>query len=452
MRFYLGKVVLPRLLRGHRMADLTIATILLLGLFIILMIIRVPITFSLIFSSIATALYLKIPLMAVVQQMVQGVRSFSLLAIPFFIIAGEMMGQGGISRRLIQFSNLLVGRIRGGLAQVNCLASMFFGGISGSAVADVSSIGTILIPMMKEKGYDDDFSVGITVTSACQGVIIPPSHNMIIYSLAAGGVSVGRLFLGGFIPGVLLGLGLMIVSYIFAIKRNYPKERKYTLKEALQISKDAILGLLTAIIIIGGVISGIFTATESAAIAVVYAFIITFFVYREIPLKVFPRILYNSLKTLAMVMALIAAASAFGWLMAYLRIPAKATEALLSITHNKVLLLLLINVLLLLLGMIMDMAPLILITTPILYPVVVTSLGISPVHFGIMLILNLAIGLTTPPVGSALFVGCAIGKIRIEQVAKTMLPMWLVMFTVLMLITFVPEITMWIPDMIMPQK
>lgn len=434
------------------MADLTIATILLLGLFIILMIIRVPITFSLIFSSIATALYLKIPLMAVVQQMVQGVRSFSLLAIPFFIIAGEMMGQGGISRRLIQFSNLLVGRIRGGLAQVNCLASMFFGGISGSAVADVSSIGTILIPMMKEKGYDDDFSVGITVTSACQGVIIPPSHNMIIYSLAAGGVSVGRLFLGGFIPGVLLGLGLMIVSYIFAIKRNYPKERKYTLKEALQISKDAILGLLTAIIIIGGVISGIFTATESAAIAVVYAFIITFFVYREIPLKVFPRILYNSLKTLAMVMALIAAASAFGWLMAYLRIPAKATEALLSITHNKVLLLLLINVLLLLLGMIMDMAPLILITTPILYPVVVTSLGISPVHFGIMLILNLAIGLTTPPVGSALFVGCAIGKIRIEQVAKTMLPMWLVMFTVLMLITFVPEITMWIPDMIMPQK
>jgi len=329
---------------------------------------------------------------------------------------------------------------------------MFFGGISGSAVADVSSIGTILIPMMKEKGYDDDFSVGITVTSACQGVIIPPSHNMIIYSLAAGGVSVGRLFLGGFIPGVLLGVGLMIVSYIFAIKRNYPKERKYTINEALQITKDAILGLFTAIIIIGGVISGVFTATESAAISVVYAFIITFFVYREIPLKAFPRILYNSLKTLAMVMALIAAASAFGWLMAYLRIPAKATEALLMVTHNKILLLLLINLLLLLLGMIMDMAPLILITTPILYPVVVTALGMSPIHFGIMLILNLAIGLTTPPVGSALFVGCAVGRIRIEQVVKTMLPMWLVMFGVLMLITFVPEITLWIPDMLMPQK
>ncbi len=434
------------------MPDQTIATVILLGVFIVLLLIRVPITFTLIFSSIVTALYLKIPLMAVVQQMVQGVRSFSLLAIPFFIIAGEMMGQGGISRRLILFSNLLIGRVQGGLAQVNCLASMFFGGISGSAVADVSSIGTILIPMMKEKGYDDDFSVGITVTSACQGVIIPPSHNMILFSLAAGGVSVGRLFLGGFIPGVMLGIGLMVVSYIFAVKRNYPKERRYTLKEAVKITKDAILGLFTAVIIIGGVISGIFTATESAAIAVIYAFIITFFVYREIPLRAMQNILYSSLKTLAMVMALIAAASAFGWLMAYLKIPAKATEALLSVTTNKVVLLILINVLLLLLGMIMDMAPLILITTPILYPVVVGALGMSPIHFGVMLILNLAIGLCTPPVGSALFVGCAIGRIRIEQVIKTMLPMYAVMVVVLLLITFVPEITLAVPDLLMPQK
>ncbi len=434
------------------MADQSAATALLLGSFGILLLLQVPITFTLAISAVVTAAYLGLPLMVVVQQMVQGVRSFSLLAIPFFIIAGEMMGQGGISRRLILFSNLLVGRIRGGLAQVNCLASMFFGGISGSAVADVSSIGTILIPMMKEKGYDDDFSVGITVTSACQGVIIPPSHNMIIYSLAAGGVSVGRLFLGGFIPGVMLGVGLMIVSYVFAIKRGYPKEKRYTLKEALQISKDAILGLFTAVIIMGGVISGVFTATESAAVAVVYAFIITFFVYREIPLARFKGILYGALKTLAMVMALIAAASAFGYLMAYLKIPALATEALLSITHNKTLLLLLVNLLLLLLGMIMDMAPLILITTPILYPVFVGALGMSPVHFGIMLILNLAIGLTTPPVGSALFVGCAVGKIRIEQVVKTMLPMWAVMVAVLMLITFVPEITLFVPNLVMPQK
>jgi tripartite ATP-independent transporter DctM subunit len=432
-------------------ADQGFAIVLLLGSFVVMLLLQIPITFALAVSSVATASYLNIPLMAVVQQMVQGVRSFSLLAIPFFIIAGEMMGQGGISRRLILFSNLLVGRVRGGLAQVNCLASMFFGGISGSAVADVSSIGTILIPMMKEKGYDDDFSVGITVTSACQGVIIPPSHNMIIYSLAAGGVSVGRLFLGGFIPGVMLGLGLMVVSYIFAIKRNYPKERKYSFKEAIVISRDAILGLMTAIIIMGGVITGVFTATESAAIAVVYAFFITFFVYREIPLKAIKGILYNALKTLAMVMALIAAASSFGWLMAFLRIPALATEALLTISHNKTVLLLLINLLLLLLGTIMDMAPLILITTPILYPVVVGALGLSPVHFGIMLILNLAIGLTTPPVGSALFVGCAIGRIKIEKVVGAMLPMWLVMVAVLMLITFVPEITMFVPNLLMPQ-
>ncbi len=434
------------------MIDQNLAILILLGTFGVLLVLRVSITFSLAFASVATALYLKIPLMAVVQQMVQGVRSFSLLAIPFFILAGEIMGQGGISRRLILFSNLLVGRVRGGLAQVNCLASMFFGGISGSAVADVSSIGTMLIPMMKEKGYDDDFSVGITVTSACQGVIIPPSHNMIIYSLAAGGVSVGRLFLGGFVPGIMLGVGLMIISYIFAVKRNYPKEKRYTWKEAFQISKDAILGLFTAIIIIGGVISGVFTATESAAVAVVYAFLVTFFIYREIPLKAIKGILYNTLKTLAMVMALIAAASAFGWLMAYLRIPALATQALLGITRSKILLLLLINALLLILGCIMDMAPLILITTPILYPVVVGELGMSPIHFGIMLILNLAIGLCTPPVGSALFVGCAIGKISIEKAVKTMLPMYAAMVVVLMLVTFVPELTMTIPDMLMPQK
>lgn len=434
------------------MIDQNIAILILLGTFGLLLVLRVSITFSLAFASVATAFYLKIPLMAVVQQMVQGVRSFSLLAIPFFILAGEMMGQGGISRRLILFSNLLVGRVRGGLAQVNCLASMFFGGISGSAVADVSSIGTMLIPMMKEKGYDDDFSVGITVTSACQGVIIPPSHNMIIYSLAAGGVSVGRLFLGGFIPGMLLGLSLMVISYIFAVKRGYPKEKKYSWKEALQISKDAVLGLFTAVIIIGGVISGVFTATESAAVAVIYAFFVTFFVYREIPLKAMRGILYNTLKTLAMVMSLIAAASAFGWLMAYLRIPALATQALLGVTTNKVVLLLLINALLLVLGCIMDMAPLILITTPILYPVVVGALGMSPIHFGVMLILNLAIGLCTPPVGSALFVGCAIGKIPIEKAVKTMLPMYAAMVAVLMLITFVPEITLTVPDLLMPQK
>ena len=432
------------------MSDPAVATTLLLGGFILLMILRVPITYSLASVSLVTAIYLKIPLMAIVQQMVQGVRSFSLLAIPFFILAGEMMSQGGIARKLIELANVFVGRIQGGLAMVNCMDSMFFGGISGSAVADVASTGTIIIPMMKMKGYDEDFAVALTVASSTQGVIIPPSHNMIIYSLAAGGVSVGRLFLAGYIPGISLGLSMMIISFIIAKKRNYPKEPKVSFKEALKISKDAFLGLMTAVIIMGGVISGIFTATESAAIAVVYAFFITFFVYKEIPLKAMKGILYNSLKTLSMVMALIAAASAFGWLMAYLRIPAKATELILSVTTNKYLLLLLINVLLLFLGMIMDMAPLILIVTPILYPIVVTTLGLSPVHFGIIMLINLAIGLCTPPVGSALFVGCAVGKISIEKVTKALMPYYITMIIVLLLVTYIPAITMFLPNLIMP--
>jgi len=432
------------------MMDTTIATTILLGGFLLLLILRVPITFSLATASIATALYLKIPLMAIVQQMVQGVKSFSLLAIPFFIIAGEMMGRGGIAEKIINLANVLVGRIRGGLGMVNVVDSMFFGGISGSAVADVASTGTIIIPLMNKKGYDNDFSVAITVTSATQGIIIPPSHNMIIYSVAAGGVSVGRLFLGGYLPGILLGVSLGVIVYIISVKRNYPKERKYTLKEAVKILIDSFLGLLTAIIIMGGVISGIFTATESAAVAAVYAFIITFFVYRQIPLREFKGILYSTLKTLTMVMTLIASASAFSWLMAYLRIPAQATELLLSITDNKVLLLMFINVLLLFLGMIMDMAPLILIVTPILYPVVVGKLGMSPIHFGIMLMINLAIGLCTPPVGSALFVGCAIGKISIEKATKAMIPFYIAMIVVLFLVTYIPEITMFLPNLIMP--
>lgn len=430
--------------------DTTIATTILLGGFILLLLLRIPITFSLAAASIATAIYLNIPLMSIVQQMVQGVKSFSLLAIPFFIIAGEMMGRGGIAEKIINLANVLVGRIRGGLGMVNVVDSMFFGGISGSSVADVASTGTIIIPLMKKKGYDDDFSVAITVTSSTQGIIIPPSHNMIIYSVAAGGVSVGRLFLAGYLPGILLGISLGVIVYIISVKRNYPKERKYSFKEGVKIFLDSFLGLLTALIIIGGVISGIFTATESAAVAAVYAFIITFFVYRQIPLKEFRGILYSTLKTLTMVMTLIASASAFSWLMAYLRIPAMATEFLLSITDNKILLLMLINVLLLFLGMIMDMAPLILIVTPILYPVVVDKLGMSPIHFGIMLMLNLAIGLCTPPVGSALFVGSAIGKISIEKATKAMIPFYIAMIVVLFLVTYIPQITMFLPNLIMP--
>ncbi|MDF2952207.1 MAG: dicarboxylate transporter, DctM subunit [Anaerocolumna sp.] len=425
-----------------------IGILILLGTFIVLLFINTPISFALLTASIVTAIYLKVPLMSVAVQMVKGIHSFSLMAIPFFILAGEIMGAGGISRRIIAFTNVLVGRVRGGLAQVNILASMFFGGISGSAIADVSSIGAMLIPMMVENGYDEDYSVDVTITSACQGIIIPPSHNMIIFAVSAGGISVGRLFLGGILPGILLGVGLMIVSYIIAVKRGYPKGKKISRKEAWQTTVSALLGLMTAVIIIGGVIGGVFTATESAAVACLYAFVITFFVYREIPLRHMNVILMNSLKTLAMVLALIASCNAFGWFLAYLRIPSLVTNFLLGISDNKIVLLLLINLLLLALGCIMDMAPLIMITTPILMPVV-QAIGMDPIQFGVMMVLNLAIGLCTPPVGAVLFVGCSIGKISIEKLVKSLIPFYASMVIVLLLVTFIPEIVLFLPNLLM---
>ncbi|MFW6368360.1 MAG: TRAP transporter large permease [Spirochaetota bacterium] len=429
--------------------DHTTATYLLIGLFLALLVLKVPITFALAASSIVTAFFLDVSLISIVQRFASGVRIFSLLAIPFFILAGEIMSKGGIATRLIQFSNVIIGRIRGGLGLVNVLASMFFGGISGSAVADVSSIGSIMIPVMKKKGYDADYSTAITVTSACQGIVIPPSHNVIIYSLAAGGVSVGALFLAGIVPGILLGLALMVLAYIIAVRRGYPAESGYTWREAASITKDAFFGLLTPVIIIGGVISGIFTATESAAIACIYAFGVTALIYRELTFRKFWNILYSTLRTLAMVLSLIAAANAFGWLLALLRVPALVTSGLLGISENPVIILLLINLMLLFLGMIMDMAPLIVITTPILFPVVVTQLGLSPVHFGIIMMLNLGIGLCTPPVGSALFVGCAVGRTSIERATKAMLPMYVAMVVVLLLVTFIPAISMTIPALVM---
>ena len=427
----------------------TIAICILLGSFIFLLAIKTPISFALLTSSVLTSLYLQLPLMSTMVQLVKGIHSFSLMAIPFFILAGEIMGQGGISKRIIAFTNVLVGRVRGGLAQVNILASTFFGGISGSAIADVSSIGAMMIPMMKDSGYDADYSVDVTITSACQGLIIPPSHNMIIFAVSAGGLSVGKLFLGGMVPGVTLGIALMIVSYVIEVKRNYPKGKKISLREALKVTADAILGLMTAIIIIGGVIGGVFTATESAAIACLYAFIITFFVYREIPLRTIGKILDNSLKTLSMVLALLACCNVFGWLLAYLQVPALVTSALLGISSNRIVLLLLINLLLLALGCVMDMAPLIMITTPILLPVT-QSIGMDPIQFGIMMILNLAIGLCTPPVGAVLFVGCSIGKISIEKVTRSLLPFYFAMIAVLLMVTFIPQISLFVPNLLMP--
>lgn len=427
----------------------TDAIMLLLGSFLATLVLRIPIAFGLGISAVLTALYTNIPLAILAQGMVRGINSFSLLAIPFFILAGEIMGEGGMSQRLIRFSNALVGKVRGGLAHVNVLASMFFGGISGSSVADTSSIGSILIPMMKKKGYDDDYSVAVTITGSTQGVLIPPSHNMIIYSLVAGsGVSVGALFLAGIVPGVFLGIALMVAAYVIAIKRKYPVGEETSWKEKLASLKEAFLGLFTVFIVVGGVITGFYTATEAAAIAALYAFVVTFFIYRDVPLSHMGIILRKSLRTLAIVMALIATSNAFGWMLAYLKVPALATQALLGVSNNPNVVMLVINLLLLFLGCIMDMAPLILITTPILMPVI-HSIGVDPVHFGIVMMLNLSIGLLTPPVGSTLFVGCAIGKVTIEKLSKTMLPFYGVMILVLLAITYFPSIVMFIPRMIL---
>ncbi|OGP78192.1 MAG: hypothetical protein A2V86_18050 [Deltaproteobacteria bacterium RBG_16_49_23] len=439
------------------------AIALLLGTFAVLVLLRVPITFCLAMAAILTGIYLSIPLEAIVKVMADGVMNFSLLAIPFFIIMGEIMNEGGISRRIVNLANLFVGRLPGGLALVNVLDSMFFGGISGSAVADVSSLGSIVIPMMKKQGYDDEFAVGLTVCSACQGIIIPPSHNMIIYAFAvgtasqlAGGsllvLSVGKLFLGGYLPGILMGLTMLVIALVIAIRRKYPRGEGHTFKEAIVILLDGFLAMCTALIVVGGVVIGVFTATEAAAFAVIYAFIITFFIYREAPLLRFVKTLYSSLKTLAIVMSLIAAASAFGYLLSRLQVPRLTTEWLLSITDNYYLLLLLVNIMLLILGCIMDMTPLILICTPILFPVLVLKMGMDPVHFGIMLLMNLSIGLCTPPVGAALFVGSAVGKISIERASRGCIPFYISMFIALMLVTYIPAITMTLPNLFMPGK
>lgn len=425
-----------------------LGALILLGSFLLLVVIKMPVSLSMIASTALTMLCFDIPLMTLVQQMAKAINSFSLMAIPFFLLMGEIMNAGGISDRIVRFANALVGRFRGGLAMVNVLDSMFFGGISGSAVADVSSLGSIVIPMMEKAGYDRSFATALTVTSSCQGVLIPPSHNMIFFAVAAGGVSVGRLFLGGVIPGVTLGLGLMVYVVFLSFRRNFPKGEPVPFKALLKVTWEALLALMVLVIIMVGVAAGIFTATESAAIACIYAFFVATFIYRDLKISMVPRILLNTVKTLAMVFTLIAAAGAFAWVLSYLKIPGMITNALLAISHNKVILLLLINVMLLVLGMIMDMGPLILIVTPILLPVM-RQIGISDVHFGVLLIFNLAVGLCTPPVGSALFVGCAVSKSSIEDVTKALLPQYAVMIVALMLVTFIPALSNWLPNLIM---
>ncbi len=387
--------------------------------------------------------------MIVFQRMAAGMNSFALMAIPFFIYAGELMQHGGISHRLVLLANAIIGHIRGGLGLVNVLASMLFGGISGSAVADASALGTTLIPMMREKGFDDDYSVNVTVTSATIGLIVPPSHNMIIYSIAAGGtVSVSALFMAGIIPGVLCGLCLMLAAYVIAVKRNYPREHFPGLRVLLYTFATALPGLLTAVIIVGGVLSGIFTATESSAIAVIYAVVVTIFAYRSLSLKDFWRATVNAVRTTAMVLLIIGTAASFAWLLALNQVPARLFELLQSISDNPYVIILMVNAILLFLGTFMDMSPLIIICTPIFLPVV-KNLGMDPVQFGIVLMINLGIGLVTPPVGSVLFVGCAVGKVRIEDTVKTIWPFYGAMLLALLLVTYLKPISMFLPNLLL---
>jgi tripartite ATP-independent transporter DctM subunit len=419
---------------------------LLIGGFFGFMLLRVPLAFALGLAALITATYLGLPLLVVAQRMINGLNSFTFLAVPFFILVGNIMTEGGISDRLVRLADVLVGRMRGGLAQGNVVASTMFGGISGSSIADVASVGSFLIPAMVRKGYTPQFSVAVTVTSSVQGVLIPPSQNMIFYALAAGGLPISTLFLAGYVPGLLLGGSLMLICWVMARKHNHPQGGVYGFREGMGIVADALIGLFTVVIIIGGIVAGIFTATESAAVAVIYALLVTGLYYRTLDRRAMGRILSSTLTTLAMVTAIIMTSSAFGFLLSYLRVPTLLADAILGLSDNPILILLAINVLLLVLGMVMDMGVLILLLTPILLPIA-TSIGVDPIHFGIILILNLGIGLCTPPVGTSLLVGASIGRITLERATPALIPFYIAMFVVLILVTYVPALSMTLPNL-----
>ena len=421
--------------------------LILFGALIILLMIGVPVAFSLGLASLATMVYLDIPLVVAFQRMAAGMNVFALMAIPFFIYAGELMNQSGIAERLVKFAHSLLARVRGGLGLVNVSSSMMFGAISGSAVASASAMGSTLIPMMKKQGYDADYAVNVTATAATTGLLIPPSHNMIIYAISAGGgLSIGSLFLAGIVPGILLGLGLMLVTYLVAVKRGYHSGTFPGWSQVLWHFIGALPGLFTVFIILGGILSGVFTATESSAIAVIYTVIVAVFVYRSLNWKGFVTASINAVKTTAMILLIIGAAGSFGWLLAVMEVPVQLATALLTISENPLIILLIVNLILLMLGTFMDMSPLIVITTPIFLPVMV-GIGMDPVQFGIMLILNLGLGLVTPPVGTVLFVTCAVGGIRIEDTLRSIWPFYLVFIAVLALVTYLPSTTLFLPSL-----
>ena len=417
----------------------------LIGSFAALMLLGMPVAYALGLAALLGGLWIELPLDAIMIQIASGVNKFSLLAIPCFVLAGAIMAEGGMARRLVAFAGVLIGFVRGGLSLVNILSSTFFGAISGSSVADTASIGSVLIPEMEKNGYPRPFATAVTVSGSVQAILIPPSHNAVIYSMAAGGtVSVAALFMAGVFPGLLLGLSLSIYCLYVARKRNYPKGRVIPMSEALKICLDAMWGLMTMVIILGGIMSGVFTATESASIAVVWAFFVTMFIYRDYRWSDLPKLMHRTVKTVSIVMILIGFAASFGYIMTLMQIPLKITALLTTLSDNRYVILAMINIMLLVLGTLMDMAPLILILTPVLLPVA-KAIGIDPVHFGMIMMVNLGIGLITPPVGAVLYVGSAVAKLRIEEVVRAMGPFFVILLGVLMMVTYLPAISLWLP-------
>jgi tripartite ATP-independent transporter DctM subunit len=418
----------------------------LFGVFTLLLLIGTPVAFCLGIASLATVVYMGIPAVVVFQQMNSGMNAFAMMAIPFFIYAGDLMIRGGIAERLIQMASSLVGHLRGGLGQVNVVTCTLFGGISGSAVADASAVGGLMIPQMVKRGYDPDYAVNVTANAAIIALLIPPSHNMIIYSLSAGGsISIADLFTAGVVPGLMLCGALMVAAWAVAVRRGYPREPFPGFAAVGRYLVLAIPGILLIGIIFGGVRSGVFTATESSCVAVIYALLVTILIYRQLTWAGFLEATLGAVRTTAMVLLVIGTAGAFGWLMAFLQVPQATISAMKAVSDNPLLILLMINVILLVLGTFMDMAPMIIICTPIFLPVV-KAFGVDPVHFGVILILNAGIGLNTPPVGSVQFVACAIGRVSIGESMRTIWPFYGASVAVLLLVTYVPAISLWLPS------
>jgi len=424
----------------------SLAILVLLGSFAVMIFLRFPIAYAVGLSSVFCLLVQGNSLIAIPRLLVKGISSFSLMAVPFFITMGVLMGSGGISEKLIALANSCVGWMRGGLAMVNIVASYFFGGISGSASADTASLGSLLIPMMVDEGYDADFSTAVTITSSCEGLLVPPSHNMVIYATTAGGISVGSLFLAGYLPAGVLAIALMVGAYIISVKRNYPKGQPFNLINFFKQLLTSFWALAAILIVVVGVVGGLFTATESAAIAVIYSLLVSVFIYKGLNWKGVWNALDSCVSTLSIVLILIATSSVFGDCLTKLHVPDLAAQAITGISSNPVVIALLLNLILLVLGCIMDMAPIILIATPILLPIA-KSIGIDPIQFGIIVVLNCGIGLLTPPVGAVLFIGSAVGKTPMEKVVKATLPFYLCMIITLLLITFIPDISLLLPKL-----